>query len=157
MQCGEKDKIMSYVKLLYHIVIKTKGREPVLSIEHSDDLYRCIWNIVKNKNSVLYRVNGTEDHVHLLISLHQSIALADFMRELKAKTSKILKSTKGYENFVSWSEGYAALTYSEKDKDMIINYIKKQREHHKQFSFREELEGLLKEFEMTLDERDWAK
>ncbi|MDR2206351.1 MAG: IS200/IS605 family transposase [Flavobacteriaceae bacterium] len=115
---------MSYVQLLYHIIIRTKSGMPVLSLEHSEKLYRYIWGIVKNKNSVLYRINGTEDHVHILLSLHPTLALSDFIREMKAETSKMLKRTEGFEKFTAWSEGYAALTYSLKDKEMIINYIK---------------------------------
>jgi len=148
---------MSYVQLLYHVVIRTKASKPVLSLEHSDELYRYIWGIIKNKNSLLYRINGMEDHVHILLSLHPTIALSDFMREMKAETSKMLKRTAGFEQFTAWSEGYAALTYSLKDKDMIINYIKNQREHHKTISFRDEYVAFLKEMNLELDERDWNR
>ena len=148
---------MSYVQLIYHIVIRTKASQPTLPLEHSEQLYRYIWGIIKNKNSVLYRVNGMENHIHILLSLHPTIALSDFMRELKATTSKLLKRTAGFEQFTAWGKGYAALTYSLKDKDMIINYIKNQREHHKTVSFREEYEAFLKEMGLALDERDWNK
>ena len=136
---------MSYVQLIYHVVIRTKASQPTLSIEHSDKLYRYIWGIVKNKNSLLYRVNGMEEHIHIFFSLHPTISLSDFMRDLKIETSKMLKRTTGFEQFTGWSEGYAALTYSLKDKDMIIRYIKNQREHHKAISLREEYEGFIKE------------
>jgi REP element-mobilizing transposase RayT len=148
---------MSYVQLLYHIIIRTKANTLVLSLEHSDKLYRYIWGIIKNKNSVLYRINGMEDHVHILLSLHPTIALSDFMREMKAETSKMLKRTEGFENFTAWSEGYATLSYSLKDKEMIVNYIKNQREHHKKISFREEYVAFLKEMNVELDERDWNR
>ena len=148
---------MSYVQLLYHVIIRTKASQPVLSLERSDELYRYIWGIIKNKNSVLYRVNGMEDHVHVLLSLHPTIALSDFMREMKAETSKMLKRTAGFEQFTAWSEGYAALSYSLKDKETIINYIKNQREHHKTMSFRDEYVAFLKEMNLELDERDWNR
>ena len=148
---------MSYVKLLYHVVIRTKSSQPVLSVEHSDDLYRYIWAIIKNKNSVLYRINGTEDHIHILLSLHPTLALSSFMRELKAESSKMLKRTVGFEKFSAWSEGYAALTYSLRDKDVIINYIKNQREHHKKQTFKDEYVAFLKEMGLVLDERDWNR
>jgi REP element-mobilizing transposase RayT len=112
---------------------------------------------MKSKNCVLYRINGTENHVHLLFSLHPTLALSDFMRDLKAATSWTLKRTKGYENFCAWSEGYAALTYSLNDKETIVNYIKNQREHHKTKTFREEYEKFLSEMGLVLDERDWNK
>ena len=54
---------MSYVQLLYHIIIRTKASKPVLSLEHSDELYRYIWGIIKNKNSVLYRIKGMKKHI----------------------------------------------------------------------------------------------
>jgi REP element-mobilizing transposase RayT len=148
---------MSYVQLLYHIVIRTKASQPVLSLEHSDELYRYIWGIIKNKNSILYRINGVEDHVHILLSLHPTIALSDFVREMKAESSKMLKRTTGFERFTAWSEGYAALTYSLRDKEMIIDYIKKQREHHKKVSFKEEYMAFLEEMGLTLDDRDWNR
>lgn len=148
---------MSYVQLLYHVIIRTKAGLPTLSLEHSDELYRYIWGIIKNKNSTLYRVNGIEDHVHILLSLHPTIALSDFMREMKAETSKMLKRTVGFEKFTAWSEGYAAFSYSLKDKEKIINYIKNQREHHRVVSFRGEYEAFLKEMNLELDERDWNR
>ena len=113
---------------------------------------------VFNRNeSVLYCINGMEEHVHILLSLHPSIALSDFMRDMKAGTSKMLKRTVGFENFTAWSEGYAALSYSLREKDMIINYIKNQREHHKTLSFKEEYVAFVKEMRLTIDERDWQK
>jgi len=148
---------MSYVQLLYHAVVRTKSSEPTLSLEHSDDLYRYIWGVIKAKDCVLYRINGMEDHIHILFSLHPTIALSDFMRDMKAETSKMLKRTAGFEKFTAWSEGYAALSYSLKDKEVIIRYIKSQREHHKTVSFREEYTTFLKEMGMTLDERDWGR
>jgi REP element-mobilizing transposase RayT len=148
---------MSYVQLLYHIVLRTKSNQLVLTLEHSDDLYRYVWGVVKNQKSVLYRINGTEDHIHILVSLHPSIALSNFVRDLKVETSKMLKLTKGFERFTAWSEGYAALTYSMRDKDMVANYIKSQREHHKKQSFREEFIAMLQEAGLELDERDWNR
>jgi len=98
-----------------------------------------------------------EDHVHIFLSLHPTIALSDFMREMKAETSKMLKRTAGFEKFAAWSEGYAALSYHLKDKEMIINYIKNQREHHKTISFRDEYVAFLNEMKLSLDERDWNR
>ena len=100
---------------------------------------------VKNQNGFLYRINGVENHVHMLCDLHPSIALADFMRDLKTSTSIWLAQLGKFPDFRGWASGYAALTYSWKDKDKIVSYIKNQQEHHKRVSYEEELRGLLKE------------
>ncbi len=148
---------MSYTRLLYHIVIRTKANEPTLSVDRSDDLYRYIWKMIDNSGGKLYRINGTADHLHILMSLSPTVALADFVREVKAATSRMLKHTTGYERFTAWSEGYAALTYSLKERDVVVEYIKNQREHHRRVSFREEYEGLLRDMGLSLDERDWGR
>ena len=148
---------MSYVESLYHAVIRTKYNKRALSLDHSNELYRYIWGIMKNRKCVLYRVNGMEDHVHILFTLHPNIAIADFMRDLKVETSKMLKRTPGFEQFTSWSKGYAALMCDINNKDVVVNYIKNQREHHKKVSLREEYVMYLKEKRMELDERDWAE
>ncbi|MDR2763088.1 MAG: IS200/IS605 family transposase [Planctomycetaceae bacterium] len=148
---------MSYVQLLYHLIIRTKSNDPVIPLEHSDKLYRYIWGIIKNKNCILYRINGMEDHVHIFTSLPPTIALSDFMREMKTETSKMLKHTAGFENFKAWSEGYAALTCNLQNKESVINYIQNQREHHKILSFKEEYEKFIRKMGFKLDERDWQR
>ncbi len=94
-----------------------------------------------------------EDHVHILTGLHPTIALADFVRDLKMASSLWIKQSKLFPYFSGWGDGYAALTYSYKDKDVIINYIKGQEMHHQTISFREELITLMKEQGIDIDHR----
>lgn len=143
----------SYRQILYHIVIRTKHSQKALDLDQSDDLYRYIWGIIQNKQCHLYRINGMEDHIHLLSDLHPSIALADYVRDIKTASSLWLKRSGRFPAFTGWCEGYAALTYSYRDKDMIINYIKNQREHHAKTDFRKEYRGLLEEQGIEIDDR----
>ena len=55
--------------------------------------------------------------------------------------------------FDKWESGYSAFTYSETDKDRVIQYIINQKEHHKRVSTREELINIMKEFGVEYDER----
>jgi len=83
--------------------------------------------------------------------------LSDFMKALKASSSKTIKSVEGFEKFKSWGEGFAALSYSLRDKDMIVKYIINQQEHHKKITFKEEYKSLIKEMGLEFDERDWDR
>lgn len=143
----------SYRQILYHIVFRTKNCEKSLPLDKSEELYKYIWGIIKNKNGFLYRINGMEEHIHILSDLHPSIALADYIRDIKTASSVWLKQSGNFPDFKGWAEGYAGLTYSWKDKDVIINYIKNQKEHHKNQSFEDELRGLLKEHRIEWDEK----
>ena len=121
---------MSYTKILYHIVLRTKRSEMSISQDNVSSLYKYIWGIVKNKNGKLYRINGIEDHIHILSDLHPSVSLADFIKSIKVASSLWMKQSIDFPLFCGWSEGYAAFTYSFKEKDMIISYIKNQKKHH---------------------------
>ncbi len=143
----------SYRQILYHIIFCTKNSEKTLSLTHCDELYKYIWGIIKEKNCVLYRINGMENHIHILSDLHPGIALANLVRDIKTSSSLWLKNNPSFPHFNGWSEGYAALTYAYRDKNMIIKYIKNQREHHKAVSFIEEYRKLLEEFNIKIDER----
>jgi len=143
----------SYKQILYHIVFCTKNREVTLPLEHSEVLYKYIWGIIKQKNGVLYRINGMEDHIHILSDLHPSIALADYVRDIKRSTSGWLADSELFPDFKGWGEGYGAFTYTWRDKEVIINYIRNQQEHHKHFSYEDEYRKLLKEFDIEINER----
>jgi len=143
----------SYRQILYHLIFRTKDSRKALVKEHSRELYAYLLGFIKNKNCFLYRVNGMEDHLHILCDLHPMIALADFIRDMKTSSSIWLKQTGNFPEFDGWADGYAALTYAWKDKDMIVNYIKNQQEHHKKETFEDELRSLLGEHGIEVDER----
>ena len=143
----------SYRQLLYHVVFRSKDNLRTIKQDHVDQLYAYIAGIIRNKNSHLYRINGVEDHIHILTDLHPSIALADFMREIKASSSLWMKESGLFPNFTGWAEGYAGLTCSYNDIERLTNYIKGQQEHHKKRSFEEEYRVILTESGIEIDER----
>jgi len=144
---------MAYTQILYHIVLRTKRSEPTIAQENVSSLYKYIWGIITNKKGKLYRINGIEDHIHILSDLHPSIALADFVKSIKVATSLWLKQSSDFPAFQGWGEGYAAFTYSYKEKEKLINYIKKQQAHHQKENTQNELKRLWIENGMEHDER----
>ena len=151
---GEQNRVsvMAYTNLLYHIVFRPKNSAQVIVVDKEEMLYRYIWGFVENKKGVLYRIGGMPDHIHLLVQLPATIAVADFVRDLKTSTSVFLKDNKdSFPKFDGWAKSYCALSYSTREKDMVVNYIKSQKEHHKRVSFREEFLVLLKESGVEVD------
>ncbi|GHS94572.1 transposase [Bacteroidia bacterium] len=133
---------MSYTQILYHIVLRTKRSEKSITQNNVASLYKYIWGIIKSKQGKLYRINGMEDHIHILSDLHPSVSLADYVKSIKVATSLWMKQSKDFPLFSGWSEGYAAFTYSFKEKNVIIRYIKYQQEHHRNEKTEEELRRL---------------
>jgi REP-associated tyrosine transposase len=149
--------LSSYRQIIYQIIFRTKHSQKTLKQEHIEKLFQYIWGIIKNKNCHLYRINGMEEHIHILTDLHPSIALADYIRDIKTASSIWLKASENFPNFIGWADGYAALTYSYRDKDKLINYIKNQQQHHKTESFEAEYRRLLEEYDIIIDERYFLK
>jgi REP element-mobilizing transposase RayT len=49
-----------------------------------------------------------EDHIHILSDLHPSIALADYIREIKVSSSKWMKASGLFPCFRGWGVKYCA-------------------------------------------------
>ena len=143
----------SYRQILYHIVFCTYDRNNTLPIDKHEELYKYIWGIIKNRNGVLYQINGMENHIHILSDLHPTTSLADFIKDIKTGSNLWMKASGNFPVFSSWAAGYAALTYSFKDKNTIVNYIRNQKEHHKKNTFEDEYRIMLTEAGVEWNEK----
>ena len=141
---------MGHLNLTYHIVWRTKCSRPTINEKFEQQFYRYVYGICSGKKCYLYQINSMPDHVHLCVAIHPTIAVSTFMQVLKQETSKWMKEHKEwFPSFEAWGNGYAAFTYSAKERPTVIAYIARQKEHHKKFNFQKEYEAWLKE--MGLD------
>jgi len=143
----------TYTQILYQIVFSTKSRKRCLTKQNREQLFKYIWGVCKNKNCHVYRINGVEDHLHIITHLHPSIALSDLVKDIKISTSVWIKQEKIFPEFRSWQVGYAAFTYSEDAKENLIEYVKNQEQHHRQSTFKDELKELLAENKIEYDKQ----
>ncbi|MFA5781739.1 MAG: IS200/IS605 family transposase [Bacteroidales bacterium] len=143
----------TYTQIIYQIIFSTKSHERTITESKRDDLFKYIAGILKNKKCHLYRINGVEDHIHIITHIHPSVALADLVKDIKLASSEWIKKNKIFPYFNGWQDGYGAFTYSIKEKDRLIEYVKNQKEHHKRKTFKEEFVELLNEHEIEFDEK----
>jgi putative transposase len=90
------------------------------------------------------------DHVHVLTRLKQLPAIPDFMRELKASSSKWAKH---HEPKFSWQRRYGAFTVSESMSGAVRKYIRNQKTHHAKQTFQEEFTDILRLHNVEFEER----
>ena len=143
----------TYTQLLYQIVFSTKSREKVLKEENRKEMFKYLGGILRNKNCHLYRINGIEDHIHIVTHIHPSISLASLIKDLKVASSKWIKENKIFTGFKGWQDGYGAFSYSIKEKERLIEYVIKQQEHHRKKTFIEEFTELLDEHKIVFDKK----
>jgi REP element-mobilizing transposase RayT len=143
----------SYTCLHYHLVFSTKGRAPDITTEIRQRLWEYLGGIVNGAGGIPIQIGGTEDHVHLLVTLRQQPALADFMRELKAGSSGWIHHTFPAPKDFRWQTGYGAFTVSHSALEIVKLYILNQEEHHKKQDYQDEFRALLIKHGIEFDEK----
>ncbi len=143
----------SLVRNYVHIIFSTKHRNDFIDENIEIELFKYIAAICKDLESPALKIGGTDNHIHILCLLSRKIALMKLVQEIKAHSSKWIK-TKGhkYENFF-WQDGYGAFSLNEKNVQPVINYIQNQRNHHKNIAFKEEFLSILAQNNIEYDEQ----
>ena len=143
----------TYTQILYHIVFSTKDRRPSITKERRDDLYAYMWGVQKKLKCHLYRIGGVDDHVHILTSLHPTLALSAYVEKMKTGATNWIRRENVYRNWPGWQDGYGGFTASWAERDGIIEYIKSQEKHHQMVSFLDEYRQMLTEAGIEFDDR----
>lgn len=141
---------MSYTHLLYHIVFATKDRIPLIAASWEAELYKYLGGIIKNHGGEAIEINGMSEHLHVLSRLQPLPTIPDFMRELKASSSKWAKR---HQPKFSWQRRYAAFTVSESMCETVRKYIQNQKIHHAKQPFEDEFTDVLRLHNVEFDER----
>ena len=139
--------------LLVQLVFSTKNRERLITPEVEPDLFAYIGGILRNNKSRLLDAGGDRDHVHLLVSQSKNIALSNLLKDVKGDSSVWIKSQgREFRNF-HWQDGYGAFSFGQRDLPGLQRYVANQKEHHKKWTFKEELIYMLEESGIEYDER----
>jgi REP element-mobilizing transposase RayT len=143
----------SLSSILAHLIFSTKNREPFITPAIEPELHPYIAKILQGLKSPCLALNGTSDHIHILLALSRVITVAELVEEVKTNSSKWIK-TKGreFKNF-HWQRGYGAFSVGQSDVEAVKHYIHNQKEHHKRVTFQDEYREFLKSSGIAFDER----
>jgi len=150
----------TFTQIYIQVVCAVKGRESLIEPFWEEELYKYITGVIKNKDQKLLAINGTSDHIHILIGLRPSCCLSDLIREIKKSSSTYIKNKKFSKFKFQWQEGFGAFSYSHSALDNVIAYISNQKEHHKRHTFRDEYKALLTKFQIEHKDEylfDWIE
>lgn len=128
---------MSFTSLRYHVTTATKYRRPFITEEVEPLLFRDIRDKAETLGGKVFAINGVEDHIHLVVSIPASIAVDHFVGQLKATATRLVRK-RGHE--FEWQVGYSAFTVSAFEMDDLLEYVRRQKEHHAKGTIRQALE-----------------
>ena len=98
-------------------------------------------------------IGGIEDHIHAMCNLSKQLAPARLIQDLKADSSKWIKTLNDVLHDFHWQVGYGMFSVAANDKENLRNYILNQEEHHRTETFQDEYRRLLREHNVEVDER----
>lgn len=119
------------VAIYVHVVWATWDRLPLLAGEFERAVHRAIGAKCEELGAEVIALGGVEDHVHLLVALPATIALADFVGKVKGASSHLATHRALPDSaFFKWQGAYGAVSVSPRDLPEISGYIARQKEHH---------------------------
>jgi putative transposase len=123
---------MALWRLYYHLIWGTKNRQPLIDDKREARLYPYIVSKADSLNCIVHAIDGTENHIHAIVSIPPKIAIAEFVKSIKGSSSHYLNQN--FSNFpqFSWQEGYGIFSLGEKQLNIALEYVKNQKIHHQQ-------------------------
>jgi REP element-mobilizing transposase RayT len=132
----------TYISAFFHCVFSTEGRRGLIPPAKQPDLWAYLGGIARKNGFKAIAVGGTDNHVHLLLSLPATMPLAKAVQLLKGGSSKWMNDSGG--GGFAWQEGYGAFSVGISQQATTIAYIHSQTEQHHQRGFEEEFLAFLK-------------
>ena len=144
----------SLIKVWIHGVFGTKDRASLIKNTFEVKLYEHIKNKFENDlDCKVRKINGTDDHVHILFQQSPNFYLKDIFQNVKGESSHWLNQSDFIEYKFSWQTGFGAFSVSESMVKEVENYISNQKEHHKKMTYKEEVELLVKKYRLEIVNR----
>ena len=136
-----RNKLSLYV----HLVWATWDRVPLISVDIERRLYRNIESEAQQLGCQVLALNGTDNHVHLFVTLPTTVSIAELVKQIKGVSSHFVNDELRPAEHFKWQGSYGAFTVSHWDVAKVADYIRHQKEHHR-------IHELWAEYEQTFDE-----
>jgi len=138
--------------VLIHVTFSTQGRQPAIDEAIEADAWRYAAAVCATKQCHPLAVGGTADHLHLLLSVPPSVAVAAVVDEVKTRLCQWVRSRgERYAEF-AWQTGYGAFSIGQSQREALAQYIADQKQHHARSDFQDEFRTLLSRYGVDFDE-----
>ena len=142
----------SFVSCLMHVVFSTKERRPLITSDLRVRLEPYLNGIAEKNNMRALAVGGIEDHMHILLSLPSTMAIARAVQLIKGNSSKWIHEEFPKQKEFEWQEGYGAFSIGVSGIAATTAYLERQAEHHRKKTFKSELSTILKKHGIRYEE-----
>ena len=143
----------SLSKIYIHLVFHIKTTSPAIRETDFDRVHSYIGQLINATGCKVVKVGGVDDHIHALFLLSKDICISRVVEEVKRNSSRWIKTIDAYYCAFAWQNGYGAFSVSQSVIVKTIDYVSRQAEHHKKWSFQDEYRKFLKLYGIDYDEK----
>ncbi len=124
---------MAFWQCYYHLVWATKDRTHLITSALEPMLFGYLINRAAEHEVLVHAVNGWTDHIHVVAGLPPKHAVADIVKSLKGASSHYLNHQRDLklDADFAWQQGYGVVTFSARNLDQAVEYVRRQKEHHR--------------------------
>jgi REP element-mobilizing transposase RayT len=120
----------AFHQLYYHFAWSTHSRIALIGRNYRPELLKIINEEAKKRGGWPVRHNAMPDHVHLLVRLPPTVAVSEFIGEVKGAAAYRVNEEIRPGFKLQWQEGYGALTLRKDELAKVSRYIDNQETHH---------------------------
>lgn len=123
---------MTWWRTYYHVVWATKHREPVINDAAADVIRRAVQQVCTDHRVLVHAIGMMPEHVHLAVSIPPSLAVAEFVKQIKGNTSHLVNRSvqQPVGDWFFWQPEYGVLTFGERSLETVTRYVENQPAHH---------------------------
>jgi len=129
MSTADMIRAHSDVLLLVHVVFATVDRRRLLPSSMDAWLHAELREQARRCQVRLFGLGNADDHVHAVLSLPATIALAAFMKQLKGVSSREW-NLQNPSRPLRWQSGYWARSIQTESLGRLLPYLRDQRTRH---------------------------
>ena len=136
---------MPYYRLFYHCVWATKDRLPLIEEANRDTIFRVIVAKVDELRGIVHAINAMPDHLHLVATVRPSVAVSDFIGQVKGASSHAVNEAAPHDPhrlWFAWQVEYGVVSVTESHLPVVVRYVENQQEHHARGTLRPRLERM---------------
>ena len=133
-----------YSEIHLHIVWRTKESMPLLTPKIEALVHEYLrGRLISTRGVFVHEIGGTEDHVHLCVTIPPTILISEMVGQLKGSSSHEANQRLGVTNKVlDWQTGYGVVSFGTRNLEWVKRYIRNQKEHHAQGTLQSRLERI---------------
>jgi REP element-mobilizing transposase RayT len=121
-----------YSEINLHLTWHTKLGRPLLKSDIEAMAYACLREKAAKLGDIfVHEIGGTENHIHLAVTIEPTVKISEMIGELKGYSSHEVNRRSGLGRTVlQWQVGYGVVSFGTKDLPWVTAYIRNQKEHH---------------------------